>query len=137
MKISLKATCAWIQSKSAFENLSTIHEKVVGIWIPPMNVYSLEFRKPTNNPNSIHERIIKFVSCANKQKRSDLHSIKVLLFKTCAKKHEIPICMQTKQLITCIQIITSKKFMSLSLSQWLYTKKMGGPSGGPSRRPYL
>ena len=129
MKIPLKPTCAWIQSKSAFENLSTIHEKVVGIWIPPMNVYSLEFRKPTNNPNSIHERIIKFVSCANKQKRSDLHSIKVLRFKTCAKNHEIPICMQTKQLTICIQIITSK--IILSFSRWIYTTKKGGPYGGP------
>ena len=135
MKIPLKPTCAWIQSKSAFENLSTIHEKVVGIWIPPMNVYSLEFRKPTNNPNSIHERFIKFFPCANKQKRSDLHSIKVLRFKTCAKNHEIPICMQTKQLTICIQIITSKKNHVIEFITMTLHKKDGWPLRGPVSTP--
>ena len=71
----------------------------------------------------------------NKQKRSDLHSIKVLRFKTRAKNHEIPICMQTKQLTICIQIITSKKNHVIEFITMTLHKKDGRPLRGPALAP--
>ena len=97
-----KRVCAWIQSKSAFENLCTIHERVIGFWVP-CTISFWEFSKLTQNENSIHERIIIFNGCTNKKQWFNLNPIsKVHFFKSCAQNHEIQLRVQTKILTLCI-----------------------------------